>query len=155
MKSNRLLRTSAVRLALRYALIYLALVAIALALLFWSVTRFVDTQLAAGLENKLDALDRAYSNLDMAQFRALISAQLQSTHPAYLHALLIDRQGRRLAGDLKGWPPALTTDGQVQNVLFDDSQLPEHAEDTDAYWPAVARDLPDGNRLMVAQPGAG
>ena len=151
MKLNRLLRTSAVRLSLRYVLIYVGLVAIALVLLFWSVSRFVDTQLAAGLQNTLDALDRAYRDLDMTQFRTLIATQLQATHPANLHVLLIDKQGKRLAGDLGGWPPALKADGRVQNILFDDAQLPEQTEDIDAYWPAVGRKLLDGNRLMVAR----
>jgi hypothetical protein len=39
------------RLALRYALFYAALIALALGLLYWSTSRFVDKQLAAGLHS--------------------------------------------------------------------------------------------------------
>ena len=60
------------RLALRYALLYAALVALALGLLYWSTSRFVDTQVAVGLRNTADALERAYGGLDLAEFRSLV-----------------------------------------------------------------------------------
>lgn len=150
MNPRRLLRTSAVRLALRYALIYSLLVAIALGVLYWSTTRFVDTQLAAGLHQTLEALVQAHGELDENQFRALVKNELRSAAPGSLHVLLVDTQGRPVAGDLRGWPPGLTIDGQVHNVPFEDSLIPGYKEDQDAYWPAIGSELPDGHRLLVA-----
>jgi len=151
MNPRRLLRTSAVRLALRYALIYTALVALALGVLYWSTSHFVDDQLAAGLRHTLDALERAHGELDLREFRALVNAQLRSAPPNSLHILLADRQGHSLAGDLKGWPADLTADGKVYNVVYEDRLIPGRAQDQDAYWPTLGRELADGHRLLVAR----
>jgi signal transduction histidine kinase len=150
MNLHRLFRTSAVRLALRYALFYAALVALALGLLYWSTDRFVDSQLAAGLRSTVDTLERAYGELDASEFRALLKAELRAGRPSRLHVLLTDADGHPLAGDLKGWPEGLSTDDRVQNVLIDDDLIPGRPEDLDAYWPALGRRLPDGHRLLVA-----
>ncbi len=150
MNPRRLLRTSAVRLALRYALFYAALIALALGLLYWSTSRFVDNQLAAGLRSTADSLERAYDNLDPGEFRALVKAELRASRPSQLHVLLADANGLRLAGDLKGWPPGLSTDNQVHNLQIEDELIEGRSEDEDAYWPALARRLPNGRRLLVA-----
>ncbi len=138
------------RLALRYALLYAGLVALALGLLYWSTNRFVDAQLAAGLQNTADTLQQTYTELDPSEFHALLKAALQAGRPDRLHVLLTDTHGAILAGDLKGWPQGLIADGQVHNVLIEDGLIPGQAEDQDAYWPALARLLPNGQRLMVA-----
>jgi signal transduction histidine kinase len=150
MNPRRLLHTSAVRLALRYALLYAAMVALALGLLYWSISRFVDTQLAAGLRNTVDTLERAYGKLEPAEFRAVVRTELQAGRSGKLHVLLVDANGHPLAGDLKGWPEGLTADDHVHNVQIEDQLIPGRAEDQDAYWPALGRQLPNGHRLMVA-----
>jgi HAMP domain-containing protein len=55
-----------------------------------------------------------------------------------------------VAGDLKGWPPGLSADNRVRNVQIEDDLIPGRSEDEDAYWPVLARRLPDGHRLLVA-----
>jgi signal transduction histidine kinase len=151
MHPRRLLRTSAVRLALRYSLLYAALVAMALGALYWSTSRFVDAQLAAGLSSTLEALAHARAELGTAAFRALLAAELKAGASGHLHALLADAEGRPLAGDLKGWPPNLEADGQVRNVPIEDALIPNQGEDQDAFWPAVGQQLPDGQRLLVTR----
>lgn len=150
MNLHRLLRTSAVRLALRYALFYAALIALALGLLYWSTSRFVDKQLAAGLHSTADALERAHADLDHAQFAALVQAELRAGRASKLHLLIANANGVPLAGDLKGWPSSLSADNQVHNLQIEDELIPGHSEDEDAYWPVLARPLPDGHRLLVA-----
>jgi signal transduction histidine kinase len=138
------------RLALRYALLYAALIALALGLLYWSTSRFVDAQLSAGLQNTADTLEQALTDLEPAEFRILLKTELQAGRADRLHVLLCDANGQRLAGDLKGWPQGLITDDQVHNVLIEDQLIPGQSKDQDAYWPALARRLPDGRCLVVA-----
>jgi signal transduction histidine kinase len=149
MNPRRLLRTSAVRLALRYALLYAALVGLALGTLYWSTSRFVDAQLVAGLRQGADALTRAQAELDPAAFRLLLENERKAGAPGRLYALLADAGGRPLVGDLKGWPAGLPADDQVYNVLIEDALIPGRAENEDVYWPALGRRLPDGQRLLV------
>jgi signal transduction histidine kinase len=150
MKLPRLLRTSAVRLALRYALVYAAIMALGLGVLYLTTSRFVDIQIEAGLRQSLDALKRAREELDPAELRALLRAERRASGPDRLHALLVDAEGNPVAGDLKGWPPDLPTDGKVHNVMLEDELIPGHAENQDAFWPAIGVRLPDGGRFMVA-----
>lgn len=150
MNLRRLLRTSAMRLALRYALFYAALITLALGLLYWSTSRFVDKQLAAGLHSTADALERAHADLDHAEFAALVDAELRAGRASKLHLLITNTNGAPLVGDLKGWPPGLSADNQVQNMQIEDDLIPGSSEDEDAYWPVLARRLPDGYRLLVA-----
>jgi signal transduction histidine kinase len=150
MNLRRLLCTSAVRLALRYALFYVALIALALGLLYWSTSRFVDKQLAAGLHSTADALERARADLDHGEFDAMVQAELHAGSASKLHVLIANAKGGPLAGDLEGWPPGLSADNRVHNVQIEDDLIPGHSEDEDDYWPVLARQLPDGDRLLVA-----
>jgi hypothetical protein len=93
MNLRRLLCTSAVRLALRYALFYVALIALALGLLYWSTSRFVDKQLAAGLHSTADALERARADLDHGEFDAMVQAELHAGSASKLHVLIANAKG--------------------------------------------------------------
>lgn len=150
MKRHRLLRTSAVRLALRYALLYAALMALGLGLLYLTTSRFVDTQVAVGLRQRLEALVQARDELGTAGLSALLRAEGRAKGLDRLHTLLVDAAGHPIAGELKGWPPDLPADGRVHNVLLEDDLIPGQSEDEDAFWPAVGVRLADGSRLMVA-----
>ncbi len=150
MSLPRLLRTSAVRLAMRYALLYAVLIALGLGVLYWSTARFVDAQLGAGLRNSLDELAQRRAALDHAAFIDLIRSRLHADSHKELHLLLVDPDGRRVAGDLTGWPSGLPSDEQVHNILIEDNLIAGRAEDQDSYWPAVGVRFSDGSRLMVA-----
>jgi signal transduction histidine kinase len=150
MNLPRLLRTSAVRLAMRYALLYAVLIALGLGVLYWTSARFVDAQLGAGLRKTLNELALGHRDLDRKTFLALVRSRLRADAPDGLHLLLTDSNGRPLAGDLEGWPPGLPADGQVHNVWVEDDLISGRPDDEDGYWPAVGIRLPDGDQLMVA-----
>ncbi len=150
MNLRRLLRTSAVRLALRYALLYAAMVALALGLLYWSTSRFVDSQLAAGLRRTAQEVERAYAELEPAEFRTFLNAELRASRADRLHVLISDANGSPLAGDLKGWPPEVSADDRVHNVRIEDNLIPGRPNDSDVYWPVLGKRLTDGRRLLVA-----
>jgi signal transduction histidine kinase len=146
---RQLLRTSAMRLALRYAIVQTLLLAAALVVLLIFADRYVAAQLEAGLASEASAL----AALPTATLAQRLDA-LAATHGPR-HYLLLDAQGRRLAGDLVGWPDGLTADGRAARVSarVAEHDEPGHSERLDL----VARGsvLPGGARLVVAQePGA-
>jgi signal transduction histidine kinase len=104
----------------------------------------------AGLHSTADALERAHTDLDHAEFAALVQAELRAGRGSKLHVLIAKANGAPLAGDLEGWPRGLPADDQVHNVQIEDDLIPGRSEDEDAYWPVLARRLPDGHRLLVA-----
>ncbi len=146
----RLLRTSAVRLALGYALIYAVLIALGLGVLYWSTGRFVDAQVRAGLERQMQDLVRTDSAQGRSQLRSRIEAELGHGGRDRLHILLTDSDGTPLAGDVNAWPADLPADDRVRNVSVEDALVAGRGEDQDAYWPALATRLPDGARLLIA-----
>jgi len=143
-----ILRTTAMRLALRYAVANVVLVGLAVAALDWSIGRFVDAQLAAGLRHELESLS-TQARRDPAALAAALRDR-QDASPGR-HYLWLAGNGRRLGGDLLGWPAGLTPDGAVHNIWIEDDQVAEPLEEDAGYWPMAARRLGDGSRLLVAQ----
>lgn len=144
-----LLHTSAMRLALRYAVLQTLLLAVALVVLLAFANRYVAAQLEAGLASEAGALAALPPVALARRLDALADA------PGARHYLLQDAQGRRLAGDLVTWPDGLAANGRAARVsawVVEDDE-PDHGERLDL----VARGsvLVGGARLAVAQePGA-
>ena len=151
MNPNRLLRTTAIRLALRYAVFYGLITGLGLGVLYWATSRYVDAQISAGLENDLAALTRIDQQQSRKRLLEALSSQpaIDTENRRYL--LLISPDGEKLAGDLKGWPPNLPPDNHVRNVWIEDGLIPHQMEDQDGFWPMLATTLPDGSRLLIAQ----
>ena len=146
---RQLLRTSAMRLALRYAILQTLLLALALVVLLVFANRYVAAQLEAGLASEAGAL--AALPLPALKDRLAARSDAHDTR----HYLLLDARGRTLAGDLAAWPPGLAPDGRAHRVrgLVAEHDEPGHNETLDLI--ARARVLPGGARLVVAQePGA-
>lgn len=151
---RQLARTSAIRLALRYALWQVLLLAAALAALFWVVNRYVDEQIATSLITELAAL----KTLPPAPLAARVDALATTRGPARgaRHYLLEGADGSRLAGDIGVWPGWLPTDGLLRQgeilvVDTDASHHDQHDHHEVARLPAVAAALAGGGRLLIAQ----
>ncbi len=151
MNLNRLLHTTAIRVALRYAVYYALLTGLGLGVLYWATSNYVNAQIAAGIESELAALVA----IDRQEGRARLVEVLDNKPSTYTenrrHFLLLASDGSKKAGDLFAWPPRLPLDGQVRNLWLDDDLIPEHIEDEDGFWPVAATILADGSRLLVAQ----
>lgn len=148
---RQLARTSAIRLALRYALLQIGVLAIALAALFWAVNRYVGTQVVTSLSTELAVL----KNLPPATLARRIEA-LSDTRGTR-HYLLLDANGAHRAGDIAAWPAWLAPDGRLlQGELAlgePDDAPPGETEATP--MPALGATLAQGGRLLIAQePGA-
>lgn len=151
MSVNRLLRTSAIRLALRYALLYVLIAGVGLGVLYWATSRYVDTQIAASLRQELAALigiDRSGGRGRLLHALASRPGLVPENHR---FTLLESAAGEKLAGDLNAWPPALAADGRVRNIWIDEELTPAGIGEKEGYWPVIAALLPDGSRLLLAQ----
>lgn len=151
MKPRRLLHTTAMRLAMRYAVFYAVLIALGLGILYWTTSRYVDAQVAAGLEQeaqKLATLDREQGR---QQLETLLKSESIRAGENGRYYLLEEASSDRGIGNLLGWPPALKADGRVHNIWIEDDLIPEYIEDQDGYWPMTGVVLDDGARLLVAQ----
>ena len=150
MKLTRVSRTTAIRVALRYAIIYAVITALGLGVLYWATSRYVDAQIQSGLKNSLNTLIQ----IDRQQGRAQLLSALQARpiidpeNRQYL--MLSPPDGRPVVGDLNGWPEELKADGRVRNVWIDDELIPQKVYDKDGFWPMIATTLSDGSRLMIA-----
>jgi len=148
---GRLLHTTAIRLALRYAVYYGLLTGLGLGVLYWATSRYVDAQIRAGLKNEVAVLSQIDQEQGRDRLLDVLNNQpvIDAENRRYL--LLISPGGEKLAGDLKGWPPSLRADRQVRNIWIEDELIPFIVEDKDGFWPMIATTLPDGSRLLVAQ----
>jgi signal transduction histidine kinase len=145
-----------VRLGLRYAVLYAVLAGAGLFAFQWAMGRYVDAQLAAGLREDFQILLDRYHADGADGLAALLAARAHSSPTEGRYYLLVDPQGRKVAGNLRAWPPAeddtIPLDGEVHAVWLDDVAIPPEAGvEDDAYWPVIATRLPDGARLVAAR----
>jgi HAMP domain-containing protein len=150
---TRLADTTAVRIALRYVLIYVLLVGAALAVFYWATGRYVDAQLYAGMQEDFQLLRARYDQDGSEGLASLMRSRSESAAAEGRFYLLVDRDGRTLAGNLLGLPPEdpLPLDEEVHVVWVEDDIIPLNSYDDDAYWPVIGTVLPDGSRLIVAR----
>lgn len=149
---RQLARTSALRLALRYAILNVVVLAVALAVLFVVVTHYVDRQIESALVGELTALASLPPEHRLDSVRVLSALRDEERQLRYYR--LETPSGRMLAGNIEAWPAALPVDSVVRVT---DLKLIEtdHEDEAPTGLSAVATQLPDGERLLVAQaPGA-
>lgn len=147
---RQLARTSAIRLALRYALLQVVVLAIALAALFWVVNRYVDQQIAESLTSELTTLKSLPTTVIATRVAAL--ADTRSRTRGARHYRLEDAQGRMLAGNVSHWPAGLTADGARWQGELTVTERDDPLDDNELnLLPAVGTMLADGGRLLIAQ----
>jgi signal transduction histidine kinase len=149
----RLFRTTAVRLALRYALVYAGLMSVLLAALYWTSSRYVDSQLETGLEQELFSLTSKFKSGGPQKLAQAVSQREEHGLEEGRYYLLVGHDGARIAGNLSAWPPDsdISYDGKVHSVWVEDDIIPGKKYQDDAYWPVIAQELPDGSRLLLAR----
>lgn len=152
-KLSRLLQTTAFGIAWRYALIYALLAAAALTVFYWATSVYVDEQLKKGLQEDFQSLSHRHKTAGLAGLTALVNARSESGLEEGRFYLLVDGQGKWLAGNLQGLPPEdpVPLDGDIHVVWVEDDIIPIASYTDDAYWPVIGRSFADGSQLMVAR----
>jgi signal transduction histidine kinase len=146
---NRLLRTTAVRLAIKAVLLYGFLLAAVLTALYWAASSGFDEQLERQLEQDINGLARLLTR----DHRERLNSELQRLQQQDRIVLLVSAEGDKLAGNLRQWPQeaAIELDGKTRGLWIEEDVIPPELYDDDAYWPVVALGLNDGKRLLLAQ----
>lgn len=153
MKLPRLLRTTAVRFALKYTVFYGLALGFALAAFLWITSRGVDAQLKHDLQGDLAALMHVFQTRGVDQLAQTVKEREDIDSEMGRFSVLLSRKGEKLAGNLLGWPAeaGVDTSSRVRIVLIEEEVIPRGLVTDDVYWPAVAAELPDGSRLLVAR----
>lgn len=146
------LKTSAVRFALKYAVLYTLVLGMTFAALFWSSSRYVDAHLKADIEQELSTLSEAFDSGGAERLFEVVSGRSEVAPDEGWFYLLVTKEGT-LAGNMTKWPEetSISLDGDVHNILVDNNVLPGNLYEDDAYLPAVAREFLDGSRLLLAR----
>ncbi len=69
--------------------------------------------------------------------------------------LLVNKNWRVIAGDLKGWPSDFKVGKSVQNIWVSEDDIVGKVEDGDGYWPMIGIRFKGGAKLLIAQGVAG
>src|SRR5262249_33775390 len=105
-RPTRLLRTTAFRLAIGYAVLFGGAVAILFVVVWWATTTFAEEQMRAAISGEVAALAGDAGSGDLARLARAIDARLGPTGRRAFDYLLLDPEGRRLAGNMSASPPA-------------------------------------------------
>ncbi len=154
MRLHRLFRTTAVRLAARYVLLYALVLGAALAALWWSTGQYVDAKLEAGLERQLAALEREYGNGGIAGLAIAVGRLAVDAREQDRLYLLMAANGKKMAGNLLAWPEEapLANDGPIESIWIEEGIVPGRLQD-ESYAPVITRQFPDGSRLLLGHNG--
>ena len=109
---RQLFRTSALRLALRYALLNVTVLAVALAVLFVVVTHYVDGQIESALAGELAALASLPAEHRLESVRVLSALRGEERQLRYYRLETV--AGQMVAGNIEAWPTTLPVDGVVR-----------------------------------------
>ncbi len=152
MKLSDLFRTTVVRFALRYTLLYLLVVALALLLFHLTASHYINSDVKTSLHERLTSLQQVYRAGGREALREVLEKQTEDDQTRLL-TLYVDSAGERLAGTLRDWPEEdeISLQGDVHGAWIDMELIPEHDYDDDPWLPVVATSLSDGSRLLLSQ----
>jgi signal transduction histidine kinase len=148
-----LIRTTAFRLALRHVLVYVCLMGVFLVALFWSSHLYIDSKKVAGLEEELDRLTERFETEGPQSLLKELSESKERRLKKGRYYLLVGPDGTKIAGNLLAWPSGsnVPVDGKMHSIWLEDSVIPDSKYNDDAFGPVIARELPDGSRLLLAR----
>ena len=148
-----LLRTTAVRLAVRNVFIYALLLGLSLGAVRWLESRQLNSKPEQQLEQELHVLIRAFQNNGEAGLITTMAQREQSARGEKGLALLVASDGARRAGNLLAWPNhgEVRDNGRAYHGWIDEEFLPKELYDDDAYVFAATWRFADGSRLLLAR----
>ena len=144
----------ALRVSLRYALLFTLVTALALAVVYWNASQFIEAQIEVGLSSELQSLAGQAQTRTGADLIRSIDEHVETGAVEHRYYLLISKDGQRLAGSLKHWPDDFAADGATHNLWLADRLIPGESDSEDEFATGAAMTLADGDRLFIAQGSA-
>lgn len=145
-----LLRTSAVKLAIKSIFIYGFALLMILISLNWVSQNYINEKIESELQQELIELQSLYSHSGQEELIAYIkNNQLISNHVYYYQSV----NETKLAGNLYEWPEDsdIKFNMQVQGYWVEEDAIPVSLHDDDAFWPLIATSFADGSRLLIGR----
>lgn len=138
---------------MRYALVYAAILGIAVTLFLWSTNRYIDAQLRNDLEREMSFLAGKFDAGGKDQIIKTLATNGSDAAENSRVFLFVSARGENIAGNLIGWPDDadIPFDNEVHNVWIDEQFIPQTLYDDDAFWPVIAREFSDGSRLLLGR----
>jgi signal transduction histidine kinase len=141
-----MLRSATGRLIAIHLIMVAVSTAIVLAFVYVSTKRVIDSEVRQVVEAEIRGLADDYATHGVAGLATAIERRLAGPGARDSVYLLADSQGRRIAGNLAGWPPVVTPgQGWVQLELF------RLDRDRPASISAASFLLEGGERLLVGR----
>ncbi len=157
---NRVFRTTALRISLKYVLIYTIIMVTSFVLLEIAISSYINIQISKSLEREMlqfIRIDKAEGRQDLIKIierKTRIDAELTQEHDYYW--LLVSKDDKKIAGNLVEWPSHLNTDHEILDIIIHPSELSTLGltsffdKDHNA-WPMVSTTLEDGAKILVAR----
>jgi signal transduction histidine kinase len=139
-------RSAAARLMLAHFLMAAASTALVLGFLYWRVGGVIDAEQRAVVEAEIRGLADDYNQAGLAGLMRAIDLRLDRPQARDAIYLLADERGRRITGNLAGWPPTIApgTGWVTLRLIRTDRSGPTEIS-------ALAVRLPGDERLLVGR----
>lgn len=144
----RLIKTSTVRLAALYTLVFCVSVALLLGFIYDATVRAIDREIETALQTELASLHEVHRRLGPTGLIDVVRTRSDDpTASANTAYLLVDEGLRPLAGNLAQWPEATGATRGSFDLTLDD---PGEGTSGPRLFRARVLTLPGGGRLLVA-----
>ncbi len=148
---KNLLRTTAVKLSVRYSLLYIFIFGVAFLILYYFITSFVEDQIKVNLIKESKKVEAIYKRGGVNAVKDYILSHEKFKGEDHKYYLLVSRNGKTIAGDLKKWPSNLKVNEPVKNVWVSQRDIIGKVEDGDGFWPMIAVKFKNGVKALIAQ----
>ena len=152
MKPTELFRTTAVRFALRYTVVYLLILGVALLAFHWTASNLIGDEVKRTIAERLVSMQQVFNAGGSISLVAALDNE-SVNGPDRPLSLYIDSTGSRLGGNMLAWPDEgeISLDGRVHSAWIDEALIPGDQYNDDAWLPVTATEFPDGTRLLLSQ----
>jgi signal transduction histidine kinase len=145
---SKTLRSSTLKLAFIYVVVFSAAIFGLLGYVYWSTVVFLKEQSDRAIAAERNLLTRAYGAGGRAELEALINRQLADGYFSDWVYLLVDNGFDYVAGNLKRWPAALSGEAGWSTIAPTDRRSENEQR---LSLRAVYQVLPDGHHLLLGR----
>jgi len=128
MVPTKLLRSTSVKLALLYLLLFTSSVIVLAGFLYWATAGYMERQARETIEAEIQGLSERYEQTGLAGLSFTIQQRLKRNPTSASIYLLVDPNGQRVLGNLDRWPKVNPdAQGWVELWLSSDKVLDDKA----------------------------